>query len=111
MPEYNRIDIFDVNKTTTSKECHICHYRYFKDVGFKYEPNLCNCCHDLMQKAMSFNDVDIVYVKENACRIHFWYMSKDYPVSVMSNSNFVDKMVFCNFFIIYKKGVTWLIVV
>ena len=106
MPEYNRIDISDVNKTTTSKECHICHYRYFKDVGFKHEPNLCNCCHDLMQKAMSFNDVDIVYVKENACRIHFWYMSKDYPVSVMSNSNFIDKMVFCNFFIIYKKGVT-----
>ena len=55
---------------------------------------------------MSFNDVIIVYVKGNACRIHFWYMSKDDPVSVMSNSNFVDKKLFCNFFIIYKKGVT-----
>ena len=26
---------------------------------------------------MSFNNVAIVYVKGNAYRIHFWYMSKD----------------------------------
>ena len=30
---------------------------YFKDIGFKCEPYLCNGCHDLMQKAMRFNDV------------------------------------------------------
>ena len=36
----------------------------FKDIGFKYEPYLRNSCHDLMQKAMSFNDVAIVYVKK-----------------------------------------------
>ena len=35
-------------------ECNICHYWYFKDIGFKYQPYLCNGCHDLMQKAMSF---------------------------------------------------------
>ena len=28
-----------------------------------YEPYLCNGYHDLMEKAMSFNDVAIVYVK------------------------------------------------
>ena len=55
-----------------SKECDICHYWYFKDVGFKYEKYLCNGCHDLMQKAMSFNNVVIAYVKEGAYRIHFW---------------------------------------
>ena len=30
-----------------------------------------------MQKAISFNNVAIVYFKENAYRIHFWHMSKD----------------------------------
>ena len=35
-----------------------------------YEPYLCNGYHDLMEKAMSFNDVAIVYVKWNAFRIH-----------------------------------------
>ena len=57
MLEYERIDIsegIDVNKTNLSKECDLCHYWYFKKIGFKYEPYLCNGCHDLMQKAMSF---------------------------------------------------------
>ena len=63
MLEYDRTDIseeIDVNKTSASKECDICHYWYFKDTDFKYESYLCNGCHDLMQKAMSFNDVAII---------------------------------------------------
>ena len=63
MLEYERIDIsegINVNKTSASKECHICHFWYFKDIGFRYEPYLWNGCHDLMQKAMSFNNVAIV---------------------------------------------------
>ena len=94
MLEYDRIFIsegIDVNKTNASKECDICHYWYFKDVGFKYEPYLCNGCHNLTQKAMSFNDVAIVYGKGNAYRIHFWYTSKDDAISIMSNSNLIDK--------------------
>ena len=69
MLEYNRIDISegtDVNKTNSSKEFDICQYWYFNDIGFKYESYLCNGSHDLMQKAMSFNDAAIVYVKGNA---------------------------------------------
>ena len=62
-PEFDRINIsedIDVNKICLSKECEICHYWYFKDIGFKYEPYLCNGCHNLMQKAMSFNNVDVI---------------------------------------------------
>ena len=94
MLEYDRIDIseeIDVNKTSASKECDIFHYWYFKDIGFKYEPYLCNGCHDLTQKAMSFNDVAVIYGKENAYRIHVWYMSKDDAISIMNGSNLIDK--------------------
>ena len=45
----------DFNKTSLSKEYNICHYWYFKDIGFKYEKYLCNGCHDLMQKASNNN--------------------------------------------------------
>ena len=45
---------------------------------------------------MSFNDVAIVYVKGNAYRIHFWYMGKNDAISIMNNSNLID-----------KKGVLW----
>ena len=80
-----------VTKTNFSKECDICHYWYFKDVAFKYENYLCNGCHDLMQKTMSFNNVAVVYAKGSAYRIHFWYMSKDDAINIMNGSNLVDK--------------------
>ena len=63
-----------------------------EDIGFRYEPYLCNGCHDLMQKSMSFNNVGIVYVKGSAYRIHFWYMSKDDAINKMNGSNLIDKM-------------------
>ena len=93
--EYDRINISegtDVNKISLFKEYDICHYWYFKDIGFKYEPYLCNGCHDLMQKAMSFNNVAIAYVNESAYRAKFWYMSKDDAINIMNGSNLVDKM-------------------
>ena len=33
-------------------------------IGFKYEPHLCIGCHDLMQKAMSFNTLLLFMLKE-----------------------------------------------
>ena len=86
MLEYDRIDIsegVDVDKTNMSKECDICHYWYFKNIGFKHEPYLCSGCHNSIQKAMSFNNVGTVYVKGNAYKIHFWYMSKEDVINIM----------------------------
>ena len=94
MLEYDRIDIsegIDVNKTSLLRECDICHYWYFKDIGFKNEPYLCNSCHDLIQKAVSFNNVAIIYVKGSGYRIHFWYMSKDDTINITNGSNLTDK--------------------
>ena len=95
MLEYDRIDIsegIDVTKTNLSKECDICHYWYFKDIGFRYEKYLCNGCHDLMQKAINFNNATIAHVKAGAYRVHFWYMSKDDAINIMNGSNLIDKM-------------------
>ena len=101
-----RVDIsegIDINKTNTSKKCKICLYCYFKSIGFKYEPYLCNGFHSLMQKAVSFNDVAIVYVKGSAYRIHFWYMSKDDVINTMNNSNLIDKKSVLYFFYYIQK--------
>ena len=94
MLEYNRIDISEaihINKTNTSKECDICHYWYFLDKNFNYEPYLCNACHDLIQKVMNFNDVITVSIKGNDYRIRFWYMSEDDAISIMNNSSLYEK--------------------
>ena len=49
MLQYERTNIsegIDFGKTNKSVECMICHCRYFKDIGFKYQPYVCNGCHD-----------------------------------------------------------------
>ena len=74
MLEYDRIDIsegIDIYKTNKYLPFNICHYWNFLDKNFSYEHNLCNGCHDLMQKAMSFKNVAIVSFKGNDYRIHF----------------------------------------
>ena len=105
MLEYDRIDIsegIDIGKTNKSRECDICHYWYFLDKNFNYEKYLCNGYHDLMQKAMNFN-VAIVSIKGSDYRTHFWYMSKNDAIVLMTNSNFKIKMEFYkNFFTICK---------
>ena len=86
---YDRTDVserIDINNTNASKKCYICHYWYFKDIGFKYESYFYNSFHDLTQNAVNFNDIAIVSVKGSDYRTHFWYMSKN-AINVMKNSN------------------------
>ena len=94
MLEYDRIDIsegMDIKKTNASKVSVICHHWYFLNKNFKYEPYLWNGCHDLIQKAINFNDVAIVSIKGSSCSIHFWYMSKNDVINIMKNSNLIEK--------------------
>ena len=82
-----------MNKSDKSKECDICHYWYFIDKNFNYEPYICNGCHDLMQKAINCNDVAIVSIKESDYRLQFWYMSKNDAINLLNNSVLDNKGV------------------
>ena len=79
MLEWDKIDVsegIDINKANASKECDICHYWYLLDKNLNYEPYICNGCHDLMQKSVSFDDVALVSIKGNNYTIHFHYIQK-----------------------------------
>ena len=63
MLQYQKINVsegIDVNKTSKSKECELCHYWFFKDVGFKFEKHVCNGCHDLFTMAYSLKNIAIL---------------------------------------------------
>ena len=63
MLQYQKINVsegIDVNKTSKSKECELCHYWFFKDVGFKFEKHVCNGCHDLLTMAYSLKNIAIL---------------------------------------------------
>ena len=54
MLQYEIIDVserIDTNKTSASKEPMLCHYWYFKDTGYKFDPHVCNKCHDVLMSA------------------------------------------------------------
>ena len=44
-----------------------------------------------MQKAVSFNNIAVVYVKGNAYRINFWYIGKDDAINIMNGSILLDR--------------------
>ena len=92
-----------LKKQTHEKSTKFCHYWYFKNIAYEPEPHLCNGFHGLMQKANNFSDTAIVYVKGNAYRIHFWYMSKDDAINIMNKSTLINKMglLYKNSFFIY----------
>ena len=63
---YDRIDVSEgiiVNKTSALKECSICHYWYFLNYSFKFQPNVCNRCHDLIMMSINFSKIAILKIR------------------------------------------------
>ena len=66
MLQYERFDISEgihFDKLNKSVECMICHYWYFRDIGFKYQPYVCNECHDVSMIVQKLDDFSILRVK------------------------------------------------
>ena len=56
-----------------------------------------------MQKAMSFNNIAIVYIKGNAYRINFWYMSKDDAINIMVLFCLIKELFYKKKLLYYKN--------
>ena len=79
MLQYKRIYVsegIDINKSNKSKEYMICHYWYFKDIGYKFEPYVCNSCHNTLMVAYELQK---------------WNMIKNYVINMLSNFKLDDK--------------------
>ena len=50
----------ELNISQINQKCMICHYWYFKGIGYKYQPHVCNGCDDLsvVRKSLSWKEVD-----------------------------------------------------
>ena len=83
----------DVNKTSLSKECELCHYCFFKDVGFKFEEHVCNKCHDLLTMAYGLENISILSAKGADFRCILWGISRNEGLRRLSNSVLEDKGV------------------
>ena len=73
MISYERIDKsagIDFNKGQNSAKCMICGYWYFKDIGFKYQPYVCNNCHEFSMTVTNLSDFFIVNIKKVFYRVY-----------------------------------------
>ena len=96
MLQYEKIDVSeetDVNKTSASKECELCHYWFFKGIGFKFEEHVCNRCHDLLTMAYSLKDIAILIAKGAIFRCLLMGISKNEALKKLNDSVTYDRRV------------------
>ena len=94
MIQHKRIDIsegIDINKSNKSKECIICHYWYFKDIGQKFEQHVCNGCHDISMMAYELENITTLNVKCVDSRYDLWNMTKNDGINRLNNFKLFGK--------------------
>ena len=108
---YDRIDVsvgIDVNKTSLSKECDVCHSWYFLNFSFKFQPNACNRCHDLLMISVNLSDIAILNMKASDYRCIISLISKNEAINLWQNVDLTKKkrIIIKNkqFILIYKNG-------
>ena len=75
-------------KKSASKECDICHYGFFLNYSFNFQPNACNKCHDLFMMSMNLSDIAILNIKSSDYRCIISRISKNEAINVMQNADF-----------------------
>ena len=86
---FDRIDVskgIDVNKANTSKECDICHYWYFLNYSFKFQPNVFNRRHDLLMMSMSLGDIAILNIKGSDYCCIISLISRNETINLIQNT-------------------------
>ena len=89
MLRYQKMDVLegiDVNKSSASKECEVCHYWFFKDIGFKFEEHVCNKYHDLLTIAYCLKTIAILSPKGTTFRCILMGISKNEGLKRLNNS-------------------------
>ena len=60
---FDRTEVSEENDVNKTRGYYIFHYWYFLNYGFKFQPNFCNRCHDLLMISMSLSDIAILSIK------------------------------------------------
>ena len=91
MISYERIDKsegIDFNKGENSVKCMICNY-----IGFKYQPYVCNGCHNFSMTVQNLSDFFVVTIRDVDYRIYITGVNKKAAVFIFKNSDLSDKGV------------------
>ena len=81
----------DINKTNESKECDVCHYWYFLDKEFKFQPDVCIVGHDVLFVSMNLSYIVILNIHgaDYGCIISG--ISKSEAVNLLQKTDLKEK--------------------
>ena len=91
---YDLIDVsegIDINKTSGSKECDVSHYWYFLNFIFKFQPNVCNKCHNLLMMFINVSDIAILNIKSSEYCCIISLISKNEAIELLQNADITKK--------------------
>ena len=80
-----------LKKTSALKDCDICHYWYFLIYSFKFQPDVCNRCHDLLIISINLSDVAILNTKSSDYCCIISLISKNEAIKLMQDANLTKK--------------------
>ena len=80
-----------LKKTSALKDCDICHYWYFLIYSFKFQPDVCNRCHDLLIISINLSDVAILNTKSSGYCCIISLISKNEAIKLMQDANLTKK--------------------
>ena len=59
--------------------------------NFNYQRHICDGCHDISVKAISMQNIVIIYHDGHVYRVNFVFMSRNDAFNLMRNSIIIDK--------------------
>ena len=61
------------------------------NLSFKFQPNVCNRCHDLLMMSMNRSDIAILNIKGSDYRSLISLISKNEAINLMQNPDLTEK--------------------
>ena len=76
-------EVIDVNKTSVSKKCDVCHYWYFLKYSFTFQPIVYNRCHELLMMSVNLRDIAVLNIKGSEYRCIIRLTSKNEAINLL----------------------------
>ena len=73
------------------QKSNICYYWYFLNYSFKFQPNVCSRCHDLLMMYMNLSNIAILNIKVSDYRCLISLIGKNEALKLLQNTDLTEK--------------------
>ena len=89
---YDRIDV--LKELIFIKQVHQKRviFVYFLNNSFKFQPDVCNRCHDLLMMSINFSDISFLNINGSDYHCIISLISKDKDVNFLQNGDLTEKI-------------------